>query len=188
MAMFRTGMVVLAVTCAAAVVGTADAGEYNSKKEFVKAHVPSGSKMKMRTVKLAEKDRKAIKTAYEVAEVDTSVSFVLGRGTDGAITVAIAFVDRVLKQYNEWHSVAIALTPAGQVKEVAMLSVTGEYARMVDSKAFLGQFPRKKPAKGGYTVGDEINDVTGATMSAEVVADVVNMVMGVYVEHVREGK
>ena len=175
-----TGVLAMAALTATAVCGTARAGEYASRKAFVKAHIPEGSTMKMRTVVPGAKDRKALAVEYGIQEFEDTLSYILGRDGSGKITAAIVFVERVLEQYDEWHHVAVALDPAGVVKEVAMLSVTGEYARMVDSKSFLGQFARKKPKKAGYALGAEINAVTGATLSSGVVADVVNLVMGVY--------
>lgn len=158
-------------------------GVYDTRKQFVEEHIPDGSTLKLRTVVVFADVKERITEMYGVESVDDSIGYVLGRADDGRITGACVFVERALEPHEEPHHVAVAMTPAGAVAAVALIGAHGEYARTLQTPRFLSQFARANPPKG-YRLGRDIDAVSGATMSCDLVVDVVNMVVGVFRESV----
>ncbi|MBD3241227.1 MAG: FMN-binding protein [Chitinivibrionales bacterium] len=156
---------------------------FATRKAFVDAHMPAGASLKLRTVAPSAEVKRRITEHYAVDSVDDSIGYVLGRTEDDKIAGVCVFVERDLAPYAEPHHVAVALTPSGTVETVALIGPHGEFVATLQTPVFLTQFARKQPADG-YRLGRDIDAVTGATMSSELVVDVVNMVMGVYHESV----
>jgi hypothetical protein len=171
--------VCLAAACALRAADKAGAPLYETRKAFVAAHLWAGARLTMKTVVLAAKDKERLAKEWALARVDDSVTYALARDSAGRILGAAVFVDRVLEPYDENHRLGVALDSAGHVAGVALIGEHGQYAGTLATKAFMGQFVKKRPAKG-YAVGREINAVSAATESTGVVADLVNMVVAVY--------
>ncbi len=166
------------------IIQSIGAADFPTKKAFIKRNLPTGSKMKKVSLALTEKQQKELKKSYNLPKVDEKITFITANSAEGKVVGSYAFIFRLLKQYNEPHTVGIALNADGSLKEVALVGTHSEYGTRINKKSFLGQFAKKSSSE--LSIGDDINAVSGATMSCQVVVDVVNMASAAYKEFLKK--
>lgn len=159
---------------------------FPEKKKFVSDNLPKTAVYKMRTIVLGEDRKKELTAESGIQEIPDTLVFIIGRDKNNALTGAVCICIRILERYNEYHQVGIALLPDGKVKRIALIGVHGEYPSLLATRAFYSRFAGRKPDR--LVWGRDIDAVSGATMSARLVAETVIVAATVFDRHIKEQK
>jgi hypothetical protein len=108
-------------------------------------------------------------------------TFYVGRDANSTATVYIL----ILEQYWRtcYHKYAIGIEPDGKVKDIVVLELNCRFAYPVNRKPFLKQFKDKKAERGKKVpveVGEDIDAVSGATLSSVTTAIVTRRALALY--------
>jgi hypothetical protein len=180
---------VLALSFIIALAGQAHANKYMGLEEAIKYYLPQGSKVfkvskSIPADKLeATKKRFRLQSTVDFKEVLTPgpYTFYVGRDASGAATAYIL----ILEQYWRtcYHKYAIGIEPDGKVKDVVILELNCRFAYPINRKPFLKQFKGKQAEPGKKVpveVGEDVDAVTGATLSSATTAMVTRRALALY--------
>jgi hypothetical protein len=163
---------------------SANAVKLNSKKKFIKVNNPEAQKFTKKTFSLSKEQISFLKTKCGIKEVSPKHSFILGKTAEGEITGAVYLITIYATEHNCVHHMGIALDPEGKVKAVSILEAFCEYVLRCASQSFLGQFPNKSKTEN-LKFNEDINGITGATLTCQVITDVVNFTVQIYREYIK---
>jgi hypothetical protein len=172
-----------------AFAGQAHANKYMSLEEAIKYYLPQGSKV-FKVAKTipsdqleATKKRFRLQSNIDFKEVLSPgpYTFYVGRDANGAATAYIL----ILEQYWRtcYHKYAIGIEPDGKIKDIVVVELNCRFAYPINRKSFLKQFKDKKVERGQKVpveVGDDIDAVSGATVSSATTAMVTRRALALY--------
>lgn len=154
----------------------------STKKEFILQYKSVGTKMSKSIVTLSEEDKNVLKKEATYHTLANSYPFIITRNPSGKLIEVFCFVNVMHKKFSEYHNIGIALRADESIKAVELIGPHGKYGTMLQTKSFQGQFTNKAGNK--LLFGKDINGVTGATESAEVVVEAVNIVKAIFREKI----
>lgn len=153
-----------------------------TKKEFIIKYKSSDTKMSKSVITLTQEDKKIFSKDASYHTLANNYPFILTRNSNGKLIDAFCFVNVMHKKFSEYHNLGVALNGDGSIKAVELIGVHGKYGAMLQTKSFQSQFSNKKVGKLHF--GKDINGVTGATESAEVVVEAVNVIAAIFLEKI----
>lgn len=159
-----TLMPVVAVSALAPVA--AHATTFMSVAEAQRYFFPAASGFADRSLTLTPAQRKAISTAAKAAPGKTQRVFE-ARGAGGRL--GWLFIDQVLGKH-EMITYALALDPTGVVKGIEILDYRETYGGEIRNPNWRRQFAGKSAANRP-TLGKDIKNISGATLSSRHVTD-----------------
>lgn len=188
---------VLSLSIVIAFAERAHANKYMGLEEAIKYYLPQGSKVfkvskSIPAGKLeATKKRFRLQSTVDFKEVLSPgpYTFYVARDASGAATAYIL----ILEQYWRtcYHKFAIGIEPDGKVKDVVILELNCRFAYPINRKPFLKQFKGKKADPGKKVpveVGEDVDAVTGATLSSATTAIVTRRALALYELFFASGK
>ena len=153
----------------ALVAGGVRADDLMTTKEFLKAALGDAAKKGKETVEIAEADKDAIKKKWEL-EVGKSATFFFARDEAGALLRGATIV---VEQGKEGPiRVGVVLAKDGKVEKVFILSFDEERGKPAAEQTFLKQYVGKGP-DSKLKVGDDVDGITGATITSKAVTEAV---------------
>ena len=179
--------ILLALLCLCAVILAANdaiAIQYISKEAFIKQNIPKANRLKEKTIYLDKKEKKKFADRLNISEVPESVSFVIGRNREDALTGAVCFLKVYGDIHREYHHVGVALNPDGTIKTVEIIELYSKNPQRVAKETFLGQFAEKSADRLRY--GEDISAVAGATESSRTVLRAVKVIVALFLEFIKE--
>ena len=138
-------------------------------KDFLKGELSSSATMSKETFKLEPAVSKELKNIASSA-TDDSFTFYYGKSKDGKLQKACTAVPQQGKEGA--MSVGVCFDPSGVIQKVVILTFVEDHGRKVKEESFLKQFTGKKVASH-FQVGDDIDGVSGATVSSKAVSEAV---------------
>jgi hypothetical protein len=129
---------------------------------------------------VGEAQKLAFPSASNFVEADAGRSW---RAEAGGKLLGLFVIDHVIGKHL-YIDYAVALTPNGQVHRVDILQYRESYGGDVRSAAWLGQFVGKG-AGSPLRVGDDIRNISGATLSSQHVTEGVKRILAAYGNKVR---
>lgn len=153
-----------------------------TKKEFIVKHKTSGSKMSKKVLILTNTDKKVLEKEAIFHKIKNSYSFIITRDASGNLLEAFCFINVMHIKFPEYHNVGVLIKTNGIIKAVELIGPHGTYGSMLQTKSFQEQFSQNSSKK--MIFGKDINGVTGATESAEVVVEVVNIVRSLFLNKI----
>ena len=114
----------------------------------------------------------AIRSASGVSAVPAQLH--AWRATDGGWLI----VDQVVGKH-EYITFAVALTPAGAVRSVEIMDYRENYGGEVRNPRWRAQFVGRRPGQP-LRLGNEISNISGATLSSQHVTDGVRRLLATY--------
>lgn len=167
----------------------AGATEFMKLKDAIKHFMPAGSKpfKVTKTVpdseyaKLKKRFRLEDKPEFKDAFKKGPYTIYITRDASNNPTMYIMILEQYWKTC--YHKFAVGVTPDGTVQEAIILELNCKLAYPVNKKSFLKQFKGKKAQKGKkpkVELGQDIDAVSGATMSSQVSAIVVRRALALY--------
>jgi hypothetical protein len=123
---------------------------------------------------IAEAQRRAFPSATNFTVVQTDR---IWRAEAGGRIVGFFIFDRVIGKHL-YIDYSIALDPAGRIRQVDILQYRESYGGEVRSPSWLAQFAGKTNASP-LQVGNDIRNISGATLSSHHVAEGVKRIMAI---------
>jgi len=156
---------------ASAAVSPAYAASYLNIEQAQQAIFP-GAELRESSLKLTPDQRKAIEKAsgVKVRAVDLRVWLVEGGGW--------FFVDDVIGKH-EFITYAVGLNADGSVKQIEVMDYRENYGSEVRNEKWRAQFTGKT-RKSKLKLGDDIKNVTGATLSCRHLTEGVKRLLTTY--------
>lgn len=154
----------------------ASATQFMGLKEAIKYFLPQGSKLSKVSKTIPKDKYESIEKRFRLRSTEDfketlpegPYTVYIGRDSSNKANIYIL----VLEQY--WrtchHKYAIGIEPNGKIKEVVVVELNCRFANPINRKSFLKQFKEKKAPHGKpvpIKLGQDIDVVTGATMSSE---------------------
>ena len=159
-----------------AVSGHVYAAEYLSVEQAQKLMFGNSAAFEKSDVKLDSTAKKAIKNASGVI-VDRD-SLPAWKVFDGGKLSGYFIVDEVIGKH-EYITYAVALSATGEVKQIEILVYRESYGYEVRNPRWRAQFVGHKPGSH-LDLGEEIKNISGATMSCRHITEGVNRVLATY--------
>ena len=159
-----------------AVSGHVYAAEYLSVEQAQKLMFSNSAVFEKSDVNLNRAAKKAIKDASGVM-MDRSV-LPAWKVFDGGNLSGYFIVDEVIGKH-EYITYAVALSPTGEVRQVEILVYRESYGYEVRNPRWRAQFVGHK-AGTILDLGEEIKNISGATMSCRHITEGVNRVLAAY--------
>lgn len=148
---------------------SARADDLMTTKEFLKAALGDAAKKGKETIEIGEADKEAIKKKWDV-ETDKSATFYFGRDEAGALLRGAVIV---VQQGKEGPiRLGIGLAKDGKVEKVFILSFEEDRGKPAAEQTFLKQYVGKGPVSK-LKIGDDVDGITGATITSKAVTDAV---------------
>ena len=138
--------------------------KYMTLGQAVKGFLPQGSKVFKVTRELSKDQRIRLKEDYGWTATEDSYVFYVGRNPEGEPQGYVFVVPEIFNTC--FHKYAIGLSSQGEVLDTAIVELSCPRAFPVNRKSFLRQFRHKRHTHA-LTLGEDIDAVTGATLSSE---------------------
>ena len=123
---------------------------------------------------LAEAQKHAFPSASSFAVVQTDR---IWRAESGGRVLGFFIFDRVIGKHL-FIDYAVALDPGGRIREVEILQYRESYGGEIRSPSWLAQFAGKSSASP-LQVGNDIRNISGATLSSHHVTEGVKRIMAI---------
>jgi hypothetical protein len=124
---------------------------------------------------IGEAQKLAFPGASNFAEADAGRSW---RAEAGGKVLGLFVIDHVIGKHL-YIDYAVALTPNGQVHRVDILQYRESYGGEVRGSSWLGQFVGKG-SSSPLKLGDDIRNISGATLSSQHVTEGVKRIVAAY--------
>ena len=150
---------------------------YVSKREFIKRNFNNDGKKERIVVVPSSDDRHALREKWQVYELPDTLFFAVVKNDDGDIVKAITFMGSMLRMYNEPHILGVCCDKDGKIIDLEPVDPQGSYSHFLKTNHFFRQF-----IGGGQEqiAKEDVQAVTRATMSCDLITDLVNMLAAVY--------
>ena len=161
---------------AVAVAGQVQAAEYLTVEQAQKLMFGESASFEKSDIKINSAAKKAIKAASGV-KVDRRT---LPTWTvfDGGEVSGYFIVDEVIGKH-EYITYALALSPSGEVRQIEILVYRESYGYEIRNPRWRAQFVGSKPGSQ-LDLGEEIKNISGATMSCRHITEGINRVLATY--------
>ena len=159
-----------------AVAGHVCAAEYLSVEQAQKLMFGNEASFEKADVKINRAAKKAIKAASGV-DVDRRV-LPTWKVFDGGNLSGFFIIDEVIGKH-DYITYAIALSPIGEIKQLEILVYRENYGYEVRNPRWRAQFVGHD-SKTTLDLGEEIKNISGATMSCRHITEGVNRVLATY--------
>ena len=159
-----------------AVAGHVCAAEYLTVDQAQKLMFGNEASFEQSDVKLDRAAKKAIKAATGV-KVERRV-LPTWKVFDGGKLSGFFIIDEVIGKH-DYITYAIALTPAGEIKQLEILVYRENYGYEVRNPRWRAQFVGHN-SETTLDLGEEIKNISGATMSCRHITEGVNRVLATY--------
>jgi hypothetical protein len=123
---------------------------------------------------IAEAQRRAFPTATSFTVVQTDR---IWRAEAGGRVVGFFILDRVIGKHL-YIDYSVALDPGGRIRQVDILQYRESYGGEIRSPSWLAQFNGKTDASP-LQVGNDIRNISGATLSSHHVTEGVRRIMAI---------
>src|SRR5215470_10002913 len=128
---------------------------------------------------IAQAQKEAFPSATSFAQVDVRS----WKAQSGGTVLGLFVVDHVIGKHL-YIDYSVALDPGGRVKRVDILQYRESYGGEVRGASWLAQFVGKTSASP-LSVGNDIRNISGATLSSHHVTEGVKKILGLYGHGVR---
>lgn len=172
-------LAILIVCLGTMIPRSASATKFMGLKEAIKYFLPEGSKVSKVSKSIPKNKYKMIEKRFRLQSTEDfketlsegPYTVYIGRDASNNANMYIL----ILEQYWRtcYHKYAIGIEPNGKIKEVVVVELNCRFANPINRKSFLKQFKDKKATPGKpvpIKVGDDVDIVSGATMSSQVTA------------------
>jgi Na+-translocating ferredoxin:NAD+ oxidoreductase RnfG subunit len=146
-----------------------NATEIMGLKDFLKTELSRSAKMTKESFDLSKDQLKSLTDLAPDAQ-DLKFEFYYGKTAAGKLETACTVVPQKGKEGT--LVIGVCFSGAGLVSDVRILSSQEERGRKVEEESFLKQFHGKKISQS-FTVGKDVDAVSGATWSSKAVAEAV---------------
>ncbi|MDE2401369.1 MAG: FMN-binding protein [Burkholderiales bacterium] len=153
----------------------AHATQYATADEAAKRSFPQATSFRDTTIQLTPQDMRAIAAGAGVPARSAQWHVLVAMNADKPIGVVV--LDGVIGKF-ELIDYAVAIDPDGKVRNVEILSYRESHGYEIRLPAWRKQFVGKDKT-APLRVGDDIANISGATMSCEHVTDGVRRIVAV---------
>lgn len=157
------------------IAGTAAAAQLVSEAEVMKEFFPAGGSVK-KEITLTDSQVKAVNAVFGMELVPKGEEKNVYQVIAGSEGVAIG--DRHKGKWGEISIIVLIDSKTGKVKNLIVTESSEKRGRPIVMKSFLKQFFGKGP-EDKFSVGKNINGVSGATISSESVAFIVKRAIAI---------
>ncbi len=124
---------------------------------------------------IAQAQKLGFPSATGFTEVDAGRAW---KALAGGKELGLFVLDHVIGKHL-YIDYAVSLTPGGQVHRVDILTYRESYGSEVRSESWLGQFAGKSSGSA-LRIGDDIRNISGATLSSTHVTEGVKRILAAY--------
>lgn len=153
----------------------ARAAQYATFEEAAKRSFPDATSFKETTLQLSEDDARAVANATGLALRVAPLRALVAMGGEKAMGVVV--VDGVIGKF-EMIDFAVGITPDSKIRNVEILTYRESHGYEVKLPAWRKQFVGKGKTDK-LRVDEDINNISGATMSATHVTDGVRRIVAI---------